>query len=77
MATIYKTEIKMVSPFCAYTEEDMEKILNTLIKSYKNNSGLGFESIDIKVQTCNPITSINEAVGEKDNFFISLIKKFF
>ena len=51
MATLYEIEIKTVSPFCAYNEEYMKKMLEKFFKEYKDeNNKLGFESTEIKVK---------------------------
>lgn len=51
MATVYNIKIKTVSPFIAYTEKNMEEILNKLIKDYRDpKTGMKFESTEIKVE---------------------------
>ena len=47
MATVYKIEIKTVSPYIAYTEKDMDKIMLDLVKSY-SKLNFTFESTEVK-----------------------------
>ena len=47
MATVYKIEIKTVSPYIAYSEKDMDKIMLDLIKSY-SKLNFTFESTEVK-----------------------------
>lgn len=61
MATIYKGEFKVCSPFCSYHPEDVKEILKKIftkaIKEYRDpETGLGLESFEIGevVETKNP-----------------------
>ncbi len=47
MATVYKIEIKTVSPFVAYSEKEMDKIMLDLVNSY-SNFNFNFESTEVK-----------------------------
>lgn len=46
MATVYKIEIKTVSPFVAYSEKEMNKIMHDLVKSY-SKLNFTFESTEV------------------------------
>lgn len=51
MATIYKAQIKFVSPFVNYSKRDIITILEKFLKEYKNKqNGLGFEGIEIDAE---------------------------
>jgi len=51
MATIYNIEIKTVSPFCAFDEDYMKKMLKKFFKEYQDSeTGLRFENTEIKVE---------------------------
>lgn len=47
MATVYTILIKTVSPYVAYSEKDMDKIMLDLIKGY-SKLNLTFESTEVK-----------------------------
>jgi hypothetical protein len=51
MATIYKIEIKTVSPFMAYSEEYVTLMFKMFLKEYEDDmTGMKFESTEIKVE---------------------------
>jgi hypothetical protein len=46
MATIYDISFGLCSPFCSYSEEELEKIIDDLFKHYRNSeNGLGFDPL--------------------------------
>ena len=50
MATVYKVDMKIVSAFVNYNEEELERKLGNIIENWRDiETGLGLESIDIKV----------------------------
>lgn len=51
MATIYKIEIKTVSPFMAWSEDYMTKLFKKFLKEYEDElTGMKFESTEVKVK---------------------------
>lgn len=51
MATIYNIQIKTVSPFVNYTEQEIENLFKQFLLDYKNpTTGLKFESTEIIVE---------------------------
>lgn len=51
LATVYKIKIKTVSAFVNYNEAQMTKIIEKLLKEYKDKqTGLGFEATEIDVE---------------------------
>ena len=51
MATIYKIEIKTVSPFMNWDEAYITKMFEIFLKEYKDSmTGMKFESTEIKVE---------------------------
>lgn len=56
MATVYNLNIKTVSAFSKYPEEEVCKIIKNLIDNYKHpETGLGFESTEISIRSENTI----------------------
>lgn len=50
MATVYKFKVKCVSVFCAYTREQVAKIIEEALKKYKDpETGLRLESIEVRI----------------------------
>jgi|TARA_R110000824_G_scaffold291588_4_gene480124 hypothetical protein len=47
MATVYKLEVKTVSPWAAYPPEAVAKLIKDFLENYENEQGLGFESTEI------------------------------
>jgi hypothetical protein len=51
MATLYKIQIKTVSPFVAYDEHYIREMFDKFIRNYKDhNNGMGFEATEIEVE---------------------------
>lgn len=51
MATIYKIEVKTVSPFIAYDEKYIKEMFQKFLKEYRDKkTGMKFESTEVKVE---------------------------
>ena len=51
MATIYKINIKTVSPWSAYPKEYVEEMFKKFLDEYKDpKTGLGFEGTEVEVE---------------------------
>ena len=50
MATVYKIEIKTVSPWVNYSEEDIKKMFKKFLDESRNDKVMGFESTEINVE---------------------------
>jgi hypothetical protein len=49
MATVYRFEVECVSAFCAYSEEDIAKLIEKALKDFEDEiTGLRLESISVK-----------------------------
>jgi len=49
MATVYKVEFEVVSDFCAYSEEEIKKLLAIKMNLKDNKNGLTLRANEIKV----------------------------
>ena len=47
MATIYKFDVKCVSPFVALSEKKVSDIIIKALTEYRNDNGLRLESIEV------------------------------
>jgi hypothetical protein len=51
MATLYKIEIKTVSPFSNFSEDHMASLFRMFLQDYRHPiTGLGFEGTEIDVK---------------------------
>lgn len=51
MATLYKIQIKTISPFINYSEEYMTEMFEKFMKEYRDyDTGMKFEATEIEVE---------------------------
>lgn len=50
MATVYKVEFEVVSDFCAYSEEELKRLLKIKMNLKDNKNGLTLRVSDINVK---------------------------
>ena len=67
MATNYNIKVKAVSAFVNYSEEEVQNIMTDIISNYKHkDNGLGFESIEVKVEKADANNYFIAGIVPKD-----------